>query len=1171
MRTLLVAMVLLPVWAAAESAAADGGRFIFHMPTTGVHGYSLCKSECGAVRVLQDELLRTFTDQDKPSFEVDLSGDDDQSVWTSMRTYLQIADQVLLADNFKGPIPNLGDDEGALFVDFSGTIASSCGTVAYRYTERLGMTAQGLASDFNIQFVGDCRCRTIGGEKLEDFEINLSGRRNTFSSRDGIMLDPVIDTGHRSCQADARCDCPTLADEGDAMLGTSDETGQILDGVQYSGPRVKVNVGAIPVQEIAREALDGLGNCQGFTEREPCNEQSRALAEVMLQQVVAQLPAEFVPEGRSFGAPREALPPLLRQFFQYEWGNKSKTYSGEVQTDCGSGRFKLTLLFDTGNTLSAILDIVPGRCRCTQPDALAAMGYQFRMTFEQLVVPITEDELNISFVVQPGACRIFGKCCDQAGLADEYPLTGFEFLWDTTPHCTFGGGGFTFGGSSGGGITPIPSPLPIGTPQTPQSGAPAGSLPPAPGSGQDGEPGTPVPWDAGGGSFSLPCPYDDEGQCQGYALDFDVELDSPCEGNSCDQAFPGEEETPADETQDDETVTASPEQTTPPTVPGYTPKNFKATAAALAAGGTAAVAQVAISFVIDEELGAEKEADVGADEGAIKGLTNDEGEATLLLPNGVAVHLPDEVQFEVHETTGTVLSFDSPAAAGAVVTPLLQPYVGELIVVQGMTFLPVSIPTPLLTGALLDAYEQAAGAANTVEPDACIIQEPLANPYFTSESTWKQPFADQWAIHRVGFTPDEHSAWQYAKPESDKPVVVAVIDTGLDWNHREINWAYLWRNEDEIFGNGLDDDGNGYIDDTVGWDFWDNDRSPWDVAGHGTFVAGVMFADPDNGEGIAGIARHARLMPLKAMNGFGHARASSVARAIMYAADNGASVINLSLGGPTQSGLLKQAVDYAYAKDVVIVVASGNEAADASERAITRLPNVLTVAASSFDDQRSVYSNFGPGIDVAAPGDDVLSLRARRTDILQALPGVDYISESAFVGADRRYYRASGTSFAAPIVSGIAALVRANNPTLSADEVMRVLKQSARDVETPGVDHFTGYGLVDAAAALRADAGYFIEPIIEAAAVVGMDGKPALEVVGTARADRLKGYTLAIGEGAQPLSWRQMVRARQPVSSSRLGVIPASAFAGAKQWTIRLTVQHKNGSSREFRFILNLG
>ena len=196
------------------------------------------------------------------------------------------------------------------------------------------------------------------------------------------------------------------------------------------------------------------------------------------------------------------------------------------------------------------------------------------------------------------------------------------------------------------------------------------------------------------------------------------------------------------------------------------------------------------------------------------------------------------------------------------------------------------------------------------------------DPYFTSRGSWNQDFDDQWAIKRVGFTADDDSAWNQVG-DNPSPVIVAVIDTGIDWNHRDVDWDRIWKNEGEVASNGIDDDGNGYVDDLIGWDFTHGTNRPWDTGGHGTFVAGIIGTASGNGLGIAGINPYARIMPLKVMNSFGQTRSSYLVEAIVYAVDNGAQVINISIGGEGLTHAEKLAVDYAYAKGVVALFQLG--------------------------------------------------------------------------------------------------------------------------------------------------------------------------------------------------------------------------------------------------------
>ena len=497
-------------------------------------------------------------------------------------------------------------------------------------------------------------------------------------------------------------------------------------------------------------------------------------------------------------------------------------------------------------------------------------------------------------------------------------------------------------------------------------------------------------------------------------------------------------------------------------------------------------------------------------------------------------------------------------------------YVTSVTATSAGSFVTLHFPARL-TDRIRALVAESRGLTN-VEIDFCWDKQAGPDdPYYGSRSSWNQDYDDQWAVKRVGYTGADNSAWAVAGDEL-QPVTVAVVDTGLDWNHRDLRRDSIWRNPGETPGNGIDDDGNGYVDDVIGWDFVRNSNRPWDFDGHGTFVAGIIAAARDNGVGIAGINSAARVMVLRALNSFGHTRASFVARAVFYAVKNGARVINLSVGGPHRSRMAQAALEYAHANNCVVVVAAGNEGTSTAEFGPGGVAEAITVAATDVNDHRTAYSNWGPGIDLAAPGDDVLSLRARGTDLMRDIPGVTYTPDTAFVGDDSRYYRASGTSFAAPIVAGTASLLLARRPELTNERVKRILQQSARDVEIPGIDQYTGFGVLDAAAALEADPDFRISAAITGVEAVRSGRNTVLRVSGRALADQLDRYWIEIGAGEDPEKWKRVSdRMREPVDGAVLADLEVKHFRDAKTWVLRLIVRHRNGTTREARFSLKLG
>lgn len=437
------------------------------------------------------------------------------------------------------------------------------------------------------------------------------------------------------------------------------------------------------------------------------------------------------------------------------------------------------------------------------------------------------------------------------------------------------------------------------------------------------------------------------------------------------------------------------------------------------------------------------------------------------------------------------------------------------------------------------------------------------DPYWSSSGAWGQAYPDQWGLARTGWRPE-------LAAEAGTAVIVAVIDTGLDYYHPDMRPENIYFNPGEVL-NGRDDDANGYVDDVLGWNFVDGNGNPWDQAGHGTHVAGTIAAALANGEGIAGMVPAARILPLKALNFIGRGRASRVAEAVHYAVGQGARVINLSLGGEQLSRAARRAVEYAQSKGVVVVVAAGNDAQDIGGGGLAAMDGVITVGASGPDDRRASFSNYGARVDLVAPGVDILSLRARRTDLALMAETVDYTPGRNFVGPRARYYRASGTSFAAPFVSGVAAMIRGRRPELDAAAVKRMIVHSARDIGTPGVDQETGYGLLDARAALAADPGFFVMPAIRGIEVVQKPDGMYVRMTGTADADQFRAAWVEYAEGDSPTAWQRTPDTlKVAVRDATLADLSATLFHASSVWTLRLVVEHENGTQREARHVLRL-
>ncbi len=251
-------------------------------------------------------------------------------------------------------------------------------------------------------------------------------------------------------------------------------------------------------------------------------------------------------------------------------------------------------------------------------------------------------------------------------------------------------------------------------------------------------------------------------------------------------------------------------------------------------------------------------------------------------------------------------------------------------------------------------------------------------------------FGLQWGLYNTGQVVkgfsgnlgadlDALRAWGISTGGTD--VVIAVIDTGCDLDHPDLA-ANIWTNPGEIPDNGIDDDGNGFVDDVHGWDFSDQDNNPQDGSGHGSHVAGIIGAAGDNGAGIAGVAWQVRIMPLRFMNAFEQGTTADAIEAIGYALDQGVRIINCSWGNAHNSRALRSTMAGA---DALFVCAAGNSAADTDTAPFYPAgfdsDNILSVAASDQMDHLAWFSNYGPvSVDVAAPGIRIFSLaNGRRT------------------------------------------------------------------------------------------------------------------------------------------------------------------------------------------------
>jgi len=337
--------------------------------------------------------------------------------------------------------------------------------------------------------------------------------------------------------------------------------------------------------------------------------------------------------------------------------------------------------------------------------------------------------------------------------------------------------------------------------------------------------------------------------------------------------------------------------------------------------------------------------------------------------------------------------------------------------------------------------------------------------------------SEQWAIAKVR----AEAAWD--RNVGSRDVVVAVIDTGVDYKHEDLA-GNIWKNPKEIPANGIDDDNNGFIDDVYGWDFRDNDADPMDLTsdknpGHGTHCAGITASVGNNSKGISGLAQVASIMSIRFLGADGSGDLMGGVKAIDYAIANGADLISASWGAAVaRAGAtpLIEAIERANAAGVIFVAAAANDGASNDTREVypanAGTPNMISVAASQNDDTKPQWSNYGiEKVDIAAPGAAILS----------TLPG-------------NKYGNLSGTSMATPLVSGLVALVLSEHKSdrkLTGLEVRSLLQSTGAKVtiETACMCR------IDAAAALDAVANDTLV-VVPNAVTVAPNGTQQFSAIG---------------------------------------------------------------------------
>ncbi|RMG61993.1 MAG: hypothetical protein D6722_18900 [Bacteroidetes bacterium] len=468
------------------------------------------------------------------------------------------------------------------------------------------------------------------------------------------------------------------------------------------------------------------------------------------------------------------------------------------------------------------------------------------------------------------------------------------------------------------------------------------------------------------------------------------------------------------------------------------------------------------------------------------------------------------------------------------------------------------------------------GAFEEVEPSRTYrLHEAEALAYQPNDDSLSR----QWYIPYIG----ADRAWDLTRGRSD--IRIGVVDTGLDYGHPELDGQIAINTLEDLNGNGrfepwpvsevrhglsgdfdgLDNDGNGYADDVIGYDFVDQPRSPFggdylnpdpnplDDNSHGTVVSGVIVARMDNRLGGAGIAPDCRVMVLRAFGADGAGEDDDIARAIVYATDQGVRILNFSFGDIYPSSLMHAAIQYAHSQGVIMIASAGNATGDALHYP-SSYPEVISVSATAADlatgrEYLWPLSSYGLTVDLAAPGSQIFTTTLRDT---------------AADGQVTAYTRTQGTSLSAPMVSAAVGLLFAHRGPRTPGQVRGILSTSADDVSEPGWDHLTGGGRLNIFRALQVVGNPEVQ-LLRPANDSG-SARDTVWIVGTVLDPELTAYALEFQAGTtDETPWQTILEGgRYQTIADTLGMWDLSGLEEG-DYTLRLRVTRSNGFTLEDR------
>ncbi len=415
--------------------------------------------------------------------------------------------------------------------------------------------------------------------------------------------------------------------------------------------------------------------------------------------------------------------------------------------------------------------------------------------------------------------------------------------------------------------------------------------------------------------------------------------------------------------------------------------------------------------------------------------------------------------------------------------------------------------------------------------------------------------SQQWALQKI----KAFDAWDIT--QGVDTVLLGIIDTGIDYDHPDLA-NKIFVNSGEIgtdqFGNdkksnGVDDDGNGFIDDYRGWDFtdrvgfpfdstggdylnWDND--PFDDQGHGTYISGIAGAEANNLYGISGAAPKIKLLTLRAFDPGGYGEEDDVAAAILYAVVMGSKVINMSFGDNAFSYVLRDVIRYAYSQDVVLIASAGNSGSSAPHYP-SGYSEVICVGNSTQEDYVAGSSNYGSTIDLVAPGSLIMT-----------------------TAKNSGYAIISGTSASAPFVSAAACLVLSKQ-SFTNEEIKQILKSTSDDIGESGWDLRSGAGRLNLLKALSVTAPSIIKfhTPTQDFATSGNN----ITIVASVLSPYFTNYSLEVGTGFNPTDWLPLItNSLTQISNQEIFNLNVSGYSDSV-YTLRLIVNQTTGRTLEER------